>query len=131
MVSDVFMNSTSGSSKCDRPADRKGCRLVCQVARRICAFKAEPPVRRVLFLDDDPRRAEIFLAENPEAVWVETVTDCVSRLEEKWDEVHLDHDLGGQQMVGPRTSIAGWKSFAGCARNRASICADPVLRAYP
>jgi hypothetical protein len=54
-----------------------------------------------LFLDDDPRRAEIFLAENPQAVWVQTVVECVTCLEECWDEVHLDHDLGGKQLVHP------------------------------
>ena len=69
--------------------------------------RPEPPVRRVLFLDDDPRRAEIFLAENPQAVWVETVTACVTRLLEHWDEVHLDHDLGGQQMVGSENVDCG------------------------
>jgi hypothetical protein len=55
--------------------------------------------RRLLFLDDDPIRAEAFLIENPEAVWVKTVTECQSRLIESWDEVHLDHDLGGKQFV--------------------------------
>jgi hypothetical protein len=55
--------------------------------------------RRILFLDDDPQRAEIFLAQNPEAVWVETVDACIARLEEEWDEVHLDHDLGGERFV--------------------------------
>jgi len=57
------------------------------------------PARRILFLDDDPARAEIFLAENPEAVWVETASECIARLEEPWDEVHLDHDLGGERFV--------------------------------
>ena len=55
--------------------------------------------RRILFLDDDPARAEIFLAENPEAVWVQTADACIGRLEEVWDEVHLDHDLGGERFV--------------------------------
>ncbi|MHC5543415.1 cyclic-phosphate processing receiver domain-containing protein [Singulisphaera rosea] len=54
---------------------------------------------RILFLDDDPERAREFLAGNPKAVWVETVEDCLSRLEETWDEVHLDHDLGGERYV--------------------------------
>jgi hypothetical protein len=53
----------------------------------------------VLFLDDDPDRAARFLAETPHAVWVETVEDCLARLEESWDEVHLDHDLGGERYV--------------------------------
>ena len=52
-----------------------------------------------MFLDDDPRRAETFLHENPEAVWVTTVAECLQRMNEAWDEVHLDHDLGGQHFV--------------------------------
>lgn len=55
--------------------------------------------RRVLFLDDDIRRAEIFLAICPEAVWVETAQACIDRLAEPWDEIHLDHDLGGERYV--------------------------------
>jgi hypothetical protein len=52
-----------------------------------------------LFLDDDPARAQSFLSEFPQAVWVETVPDCIGRLAENWDEVHLDHDLGGRTFV--------------------------------
>lgn len=55
--------------------------------------------RRVLFLDDDLRRAEVFLAIRPEAVWVETARNCIDRLAEPWDEIHLDHDLGGERYV--------------------------------
>ncbi len=55
--------------------------------------------RRILFLDDDPARGVEFLTYNPDAVWVETVADCVSALSEPWDEVHLDHDLGGEHFV--------------------------------
>jgi len=58
---------------------------------------SRPP--RVLFLDDDPRRAAVFLARCPHAIWVETVEACIARLEEPWDEVHLDHDLGGERYV--------------------------------
>ncbi len=54
---------------------------------------------RVLFLDDDPLRAEVFLSENPGAVWVTTVEACLAKLAESWNEVHLDHDLGGEQFV--------------------------------
>jgi hypothetical protein len=67
---------------------------------RAFARRAKPPdPRRLLFLDDDPRRAETFLNENPEAVWVTTVAECLERMSESWDEVHLDHDLGGQRFV--------------------------------
>jgi len=52
-----------------------------------------------LFLDDDPRRAMAFLAAYPDAAWVQTAEQCLGRLEEPWDEVHLDHDLGGERLV--------------------------------
>jgi hypothetical protein len=68
------------------------------VASAGASTNASPPPR-ILFLDDDPLRAEIFLAENPQAVWVETAEACIARLSEDWDEVHLDHDLGGERFV--------------------------------
>lgn len=56
-------------------------------------------MRRRLFLDDDPARAEVFLARHPDATWVQTVPECLERLAERWGEVHLDHDLGGEHYV--------------------------------
>ena len=73
---------------------------IARLAGPILRKKTAPAAPRLLFLDDDPQRAETFLAEHPQAVWVETVADCVGRLRENWDEVHLDHDLGGRQLVG-------------------------------
>jgi hypothetical protein len=64
-----------------------------------CKRPAETEKRRILFLDDDPVRAQLFLNEQPEAVWVQTALDCIAKLVESWDEVHLDHDLGGEQFV--------------------------------
>jgi hypothetical protein len=55
--------------------------------------------RRILFLDDDPERGVEFITLNPDAIWVETAADCVRALHEPWDEVHLDHDLGGERYV--------------------------------
>jgi hypothetical protein len=55
--------------------------------------------RRILFLDDDPKRGIEFLTANPGALWVETAADCIRSLHEQWDEVHLDHDLEGGQFV--------------------------------
>ena len=54
---------------------------------------------RILFLDDDPTRAATFADTWPGSVWVETAGECLRRLEEPWDEVHLDHDLGGESYV--------------------------------
>lgn len=67
---------------------------------------AKPPPRR-LFLDDDPARAEAFLARHPDAIWVQDVAGCVARLAEAWDEVHLDHDLGGEVYVDPARDDCG------------------------
>lgn len=55
--------------------------------------------KRILFLDDDPARGAAFMTDNHDAVWVETVADCLRALGEPWDEVHLDHDLGGERFV--------------------------------
>lgn len=63
------------------------------------SFDQAGRARRILFLDDDIRRAEIFLAICPTAVWVETAQACIDRLADPWDEVHLDHDLGGERYV--------------------------------
>jgi hypothetical protein len=63
--------------------------------------------QRLLFLDDDPDRAALFLKDHPKAVWVTTVPDCLARLAEPWDEVHLDHDLGGQRYVDSAATDCG------------------------
>jgi hypothetical protein len=60
------------------------------------AFEGQP---KILFLDDDPARSEIFLTFYPAAVWVRTAEECIAQLSEPWDEVHLDHDLGGEVFV--------------------------------
>jgi hypothetical protein len=62
---------------------------------------------RLLFLDDDPVRAEAFLRDHRDAVWVTNVPDCLAHLSETWDEVHLDHDLGGKQFVDSRDAESG------------------------
>src|SRR5271157_2105917 len=54
---------------------------------------------RILFLDDAPDRAAAFLAAHPSAMWVQTVEQCLGLLQQPWDEVHLDHDLGGEVLV--------------------------------
>jgi hypothetical protein len=72
----------------------------------------------VLFLDDDPARAEVFLADNPQAIWVETVEECLGRLVEDWDEVHLDHDLGGQVFVDMNKTDCGMEVIRWLCKER-------------
>ena len=72
--------------------------------------------RRRLFLDDDPARAAAFLREHPDATWVQTVPECVEKLAEAWDEVHLDHDLGGEVYVDPDREDCGMEVVRWLAR---------------
>lgn len=65
------------------------------------------PQASILFLDDDPARASAFLADHPQAIWVQTVDDCLACLEEPWDEVHLDHDLCGEVNVDQSRADCG------------------------
>jgi hypothetical protein len=99
--STVFMIfSTASQADERREPERDSSTRFTSGSSRACAADSGTAVSpRLLFLDDDPQRAESFLSENPQAVWVETVTDCLSRLQENWDEVHLDHDLGGKTFV--------------------------------
>lgn len=51
----------------------------------------------VLFLDDDLTRCSNFRSRVPSADIVHTAADCIAKLKEgDWEEVHLDHDLGGE-----------------------------------
>jgi hypothetical protein len=49
----------------------------------------------------------MFLAEHPQALWVKTVAECLEQLREVWDEVHLDHDLGGKTFVDTSSEDSG------------------------
>lgn len=64
-----------------------------------------PP--RMLFLDDDRKRAVALLTLRPEAIWVQTATECIEQLQQPWDEVHLDHDLGGETFVNSEREDCG------------------------
>lgn len=63
--------------------------------------------RRILFLDDNYARGQSFLAQHPDAVWVEWADECIKLLSEPWDEVWLDHDLGGLTFVDPNRKDCG------------------------
>jgi len=62
---------------------------------------------RILFLDDARDRAAAFVAVHPSAVWVQTVEQCLGLLQQPWDEVHLDHDLGGEVLVDHERADCG------------------------
>jgi len=56
-------------------------------------------IKKILFLDDDPKRTTQFLKHYPTATCVSTSPDCIAQLTSKWDEIRLDHDLGGEIYV--------------------------------
>jgi hypothetical protein len=75
-----------------------------------------PKNRRRLFLDDDPERAAVFLRKHPDAIWVQTVPECVEKLLQEWDEIHLDHDLGGEAYVDINREDCGMEIVRWLAR---------------
>jgi Asp-tRNA(Asn)/Glu-tRNA(Gln) amidotransferase C subunit len=75
-------------------------------------------IPRRLFLDDDPERAAIFLERHPDAVWVQTVPECLAKLADIWDEIHLDHDLGGEHYVDVNRDDCGMEVIRWLARER-------------
>ncbi|MFO0891324.1 MAG: cyclic-phosphate processing receiver domain-containing protein [Isosphaeraceae bacterium] len=68
---------------------------------------ASSAIPRILFLDDDPHRAACFLADHPDALWVQTAQECIERLSEPWDSINLDHDLGGEIFVDSNRADCG------------------------
>lgn len=61
---------------------------------------------RILFLDDSPERAKIAKRELL-CTHVTTASDCIELLErENWDDLYLDHDLGGDPELTPTTTDA-------------------------
>ena len=77
-------------------------------------------------------RAETFLTENPQAVWVQTVAECLVQLVENWDEVHLDHDLGGKTFVDINEIDCGMEVIRWlCKEPRRPLERRLVLRPHP
>ena len=66
---------------------------------------------RILILEDDPNRIEIFnknLVGAEEIYHTEFADVAKSKLEEQnWDVLFLDHDLGGETYVNPENTNTG------------------------
>jgi CheY-like chemotaxis protein len=81
--------------------------------------------KRVLFLDDDRRRAAHFLAMveglDLDLTIVETADECIVRLGERaFDVVFLDHDLGGEIYCDSSRQDCGMEVVRWLGHNRAS-----------
>lgn len=66
---------------------------------------------RMLFLDDRTKRVESArrqYGEKWDLAIVSNVKECLRKMsEEDWDEVHLDHDLNGEDFQDPHDPMAG------------------------
>jgi DNA-binding response OmpR family regulator len=82
---------------------------------------------RILFLDDQPRRADIFKTKYPDAVWVTTSAQAIECLSVgAWDMVCLDYDLldGDDGMV-----VARWMAAHCLQVERVVVHSTNLLRA--
>lgn len=69
-------------------------------------------MKKVLFLDDSPRRHRLFLERRDDlhcrVIGVFTAAEAIERLQsETFDEVHLDRDLSDAHMASQRASDVG------------------------
>ncbi len=79
--------------------------------------------KTVLFLDDNPARAYVFLQREPDAIVVETAAECIKHLQPGtyWDEVHLDHDLNGESFVNPEREDCGMEVVRWICLNKPDV----------
>jgi DNA-binding NarL/FixJ family response regulator len=77
---------------------------------------------RILFLDDDPVRTARFLEREPDATCVETAGECINQLHHyDWDQVFLDHDLGGEIYVESGREDCGMEVVRWLEQNHCDI----------
>jgi hypothetical protein len=76
----------------------------------------------ILFLDDSPERCKAFRAEQPSATIVNTAAEAIAALTTySWNEVHLDHDLGGETFVDSSLPNTGMEVVRWICENKPVI----------
>lgn len=80
----------------------------------------------VLFLDDNPRRTEMFLAALVDSGHTidtcETAKDCIELLQSNsYDCIRLDHDLGGEYWVESERDDCGMAVVRWIVENKPQI----------
>lgn len=93
-------------------------------------------MKKILFLDDDRKRA-VFLMDNiPEGfavTWAKTAADAIAFLKnEKWDVVSLDHDLDGiyQSPQHPNTGTTVAKYIEDNRKDLAYLQDHIIIHSY-
>lgn len=75
----------------------------------------------ILFLDDDESRISSFVSKYPNATIVRTAEEAIAALVDPWDNVLLDHDLGGEQYVESDREDTGMGVVRWIAKNKPSV----------
>jgi hypothetical protein len=76
----------------------------------------------ILFLDDCPERTKVFKAALPSADTVETARAAiVALIEEDWEWVFLDHDLGGKEAANSADPDTGMEVVRWIIENKPII----------
>ena len=78
-----------------------------------------PPPIQMLVLDDDSSRVKTLRRRFPgaEITWAETAEECIGMLDQNWDVIRLDHDLGGETYVDPTRDDCGMAVVRELAEN--------------
>lgn len=79
-------------------------------------------MKNILFLDDNSNRWKEFnksAGKTHKVKWVETAKSCIKALEtNSYDEVFLDHDLGGKTYVNTQDANCGMEVVRYIVKNR-------------
>ncbi len=131
--STIFMTSPTASQPDERegPSRQSSGESSGRFAPTVPPATESDSTRRLLFLDDDPVRAEAFLIENPRPSGCRQWPSASIGSAENWDEVHLDHDLGGKTFVDVNRDRL-WHGSDSLALSRAAgtLAPRPVLHPY-
>lgn len=80
-------------------------------------------MKDVVFLDDDPKRTQAFVAKIPHATCVETAQEVIDILgsQNKTHSLFLDHDLGGEIYVDSDRPDTGMEVVRWIETNKPTI----------
>jgi hypothetical protein len=77
--------------------------------------------QKMLFLDDDESRISLFFGLVPTVTIVRTAEEAIAALNNSWDVVSLDHDLGGEQYVSSERDDTGMGVVRWIAKNKPAV----------
>lgn len=79
-------------------------------------------MRTTLFLDDCPNRCRSFRSNFPSATIVNDADSCIEQLKSQaWDQVFLDHDLGGTTYQDTNEKNSGSEVVRWILQNKPAV----------